>query len=151
MLNWFRTRPKAAPCSRKLSGACFECTLAAAAMLAMAGAQAQAQSESAHPPSAVAASPGEPRAAPANRLRSVLISPGRKLAIIDGITVPLGGMVGGARLVRITDTEVLLKTGTETEVLKLFPGTDKRPSTQGAARARQASSGANSPPHGGSR
>ena len=78
-------------------------------------------------------------------------SSGRKLAVIDGLTVPLGGMVGGARLVRITETEVSLKTGNETEVLKLFPGIDKKPSGRGVARARQVSPGTKAPRNGESR
>ncbi|MBI3375546.1 MAG: MSHA biogenesis protein MshK [Betaproteobacteria bacterium] len=119
----------------------------------MAGVQAQALTDPTRPPSAGAGpSPGgEQEAAPASRLQSVLISSGRKLAVIDGMTVPLGGMVGEARLVRITETEVLLRTGKETEVLKLFPGIDKQPSGRGLARARLGSPGTKPPRNGESR
>lgn len=124
-------------------------TFAAATVLAMAGVQAQALTDPTRPPGAVMLSPGEPQSEPATRLQSVLLSSGRKLAIIDGVTVRLGGMVGEARVVRITETEVTLKTGDETEVLKLFPAIEKRPSKRGAAHSRQASPG-KSPPYGGS-
>ena len=58
-----------------------------------------------------------------------------KLAVIDGQVVPLGGAVGEARVVRITETEVLLKTGEETETLKLYPGVDKQAVKRGARSA----------------
>lgn len=59
-------------------------------------------------------------------LQSVLISAGRKSAIIGGQMVRLGGKYGEARVVRITENEVILKTGTLTETLRLFPDVDKR-------------------------
>lgn len=122
--------------------------LAAAGLLAT-GAQAQApaaaQGAALHdpmrPPSA-AASGGLQEDAPAGRqLQSVLLSGGRKVAIIDGSTVPLGGRVGEARLVHIGETAVTLKTGSETEVLKLYPAIDKRPVKRAATRARDVSPG----------
>lgn len=126
------------------------CTLAAATVLVMAGAQAQALIDPTRPPSVVAGPSGDSEAAPAARLQSVLLSSGRKLAIIDGVTVPLGGMVGEARLVRITETEVMLKSGNDTEVLKMFPGIEKRSSVRAPARARQASRDAKPLRYGGS-
>lgn len=127
-------------------------TLAAAAVLAMAGVQAQALTDPTRPPGAATlstGSTGEPQSEPASRLQSVLLSSGRKLAIIDGVTVPLGGMVGEARLVRITETEVTLKTEDGTEVLKLFPAVEKKSSGRAVARTRQVSPG-KSPRYGGS-
>lgn len=117
--------------------------LAAATWLAAAGAQAQAPpgaqrsalSDPTRPPTVAAGSGGVQDEAPAGRqLQSVLLSGGRKLAIIDGATVPLGGMVGEARVVKISETEVTLKTGDETEVLKLYPAVEKQPVKRGAAR-----------------
>ena len=112
------------------------------------GVQALALTDPTRPPGAVTPSPGA-AVGPRHPAQSVLLSSGRKLAIIDGITVPLGGMVGEARLVRITETEVTLKTGNETEALKLFPAIEKRPSKRATARARQVSPG-KSPRYGGS-
>jgi hypothetical protein len=59
-------------------------------------------------------------------LQSVLIAPGRRLAVIDGQTVSLGGRFGTATLVAVTETGVVLKEGKETRHLQLFPGVEKR-------------------------
>jgi MSHA biogenesis protein MshK len=101
-----------------------------AVLVALSAVSAHAQSGLADPtrPPNAAAMPqgGEEQAAGGRQLQSVLLSGGRKLAVIDGSVVPLGGSVGDARVVRITETEVVLKTGEETETLKLFPGVDKQ-------------------------
>ena len=115
---------------------CLMC--AAAASLAVAGAQAQALSDPTRPATGAAAAAGMPEDIPGvRRLQSVLLSGGRKLAIIDGVTVPLGGKLGEARVVKITESEVTLKNGEETEILKLFPTIEKQPvkRTAGAAAA----------------
>lgn len=59
-------------------------------------------------------------------LQSVLISAGRKSAIIGGQVVRLGEKYGEARVVKITENEVVLKTGATTETLRLFPDVEKR-------------------------
>jgi MSHA biogenesis protein MshK len=97
----------------------------AAAWSAASGALAQGLADPTRPPSSSAQ--GGPDDAPVGRqLQSVLLSSGRKIAVIDGNAVALGGMLGDARVVKITETEVVLKTGEETETLKLYPGVDKR-------------------------
>lgn len=56
------------------------------------------------------------------RLQSVLISPragGRHVAVIDGETVRLGDSFRGARVARMTQTEVELVRGRERQVLRL--------------------------------
>lgn len=56
------------------------------------------------------------------RLQSVLISPrqgGRHVAVIDGETVRLGDSYKGARVARMTQTEVELVRGRERQVLRL--------------------------------
>ena len=70
--------------------------------------------------------------AAASRLKSTLLSNGRRLAIIDGQTVPLGGKIGDATLVDITPTRVILRRGSETEALLLLPGAQKKPAGQAA-------------------
>jgi MSHA biogenesis protein MshK len=60
------------------------------------------------------------------RLQSVLISPNRRVAVIGGQAVSLGGMYGDARVVRITESEVVLQTGQERRSLKLYPEIEKR-------------------------
>jgi MSHA biogenesis protein MshK len=60
------------------------------------------------------------------RLQSVLISPTRKLAVIDGQTVRLGGRVGDATLVDISETQVVLQRHGGNETLKLHPAAEKK-------------------------
>jgi len=54
-------------------------------------------------------------------LQSVLISPTRKIAIISGKTVKVGDKFGDAKVVSIADNEVVLQSGKNRQVLKLFP------------------------------
>jgi MSHA biogenesis protein MshK len=60
------------------------------------------------------------------RLQSVLISNTRRLAVIDGKTVQIGGEVGGATLTAISETGVTLRRGDEVETLRLHPGVEKK-------------------------
>jgi MSHA biogenesis protein MshK len=57
----------------------------------------------------------------------VLISPGRKLAVIDGRTVTLGERVGDATVVAIAPAQVILQRGGSYQTLKLHPGIEKKP------------------------
>ena len=57
-------------------------------------------------------------------LQSVKISPRRKSAIISGREVKLNGKFGHARVVKITETEVVLRNGRNIQKLKLFPDVD---------------------------
>lgn len=61
------------------------------------------------------------------RLQSVLISRGRKVAVIDGMTVALGGAVGDATLVAIRESEVVLQKGAERETLKFNQNVQIKP------------------------
>jgi len=109
-------------------------TTAACACLVLAPlAYAQALSDPTRPPAAAAVAPdaipapGGAQASPQiSRLQSVLIAPGRRIAIIDGVTVPLGGKLGDATLIRLSETEAVLRKGGETEVLKLLPGIERK-------------------------
>jgi MSHA biogenesis protein MshK len=84
---------------------------------------AQALADPMRPPQILAAEyPLASGQAPASRLQSVLISPARRLAVIDGRVVAIGGQVGGATVVAISETEVVLKKGDERETLKFHPG-----------------------------
>jgi MSHA biogenesis protein MshK len=69
-------------------------------------------------------------AKPQPRLQSVLISKRRKLAVIDGRTVRLGGVIDGARVVAITEGSVTLRRGAETKTLSLYPAVAKRATAQ---------------------
>ena len=58
-------------------------------------------------------------------LQSVSFASGRRTAIISGQNVSTGSKVGDARVIRISETEVVLKTGNSLQRLKLFPDVEK--------------------------
>lgn len=115
--------------------------LVGAAVLAGAGAAfAQGLGDPTRPPlagDAADAAANAANAAPATRLHSILLSRGRKLAVIDGQMVPLGGMIGDAKLVRISESEVALRRGEETEVLRLLPAVGKKLVRSGSPATRE--------------
>jgi MSHA biogenesis protein MshK len=59
-------------------------------------------------------------------LQSILIAPNRRLAIINGQTVALNGKYGEQTLIKMTETEVVLRNGKEFQTLKLFPDFNKK-------------------------
>lgn len=87
---------------------------------------AQGLTDPTRPPGALAAATGDGTATGGPVLQSVMLSPGRKVAVISGEMVTLGGRYGSARLVKLTESEAVLKDGAETTVLKLFPLVEKR-------------------------
>lgn len=113
----------------------------ALALLATSWAAAEGLPDPTRPPSGLAGSAAggmaEEEKGPV--LQSVLISSGRKSAIIGGQVVSLGEKFGEARVVKITESEVVLQTGTTREVLRLFPEVNKRQA--GTIRQRQSSRG----------
>ncbi len=103
--------------------------LALAALMALASfcAGAQALNDPMRPPTFAGAEAAPEEGTPGKpRLQSVLISAERKLAVINGQTVPLGARFGNATLVAVTETSAVLKRGAERETLKLFPDTEKK-------------------------
>jgi MSHA biogenesis protein MshK len=63
--------------------------------------------------------------APGNQLQSVMISPTRHAAIINGVVVELGAKYGDAVLMRVAEDEVVLRSGSSQQVLKLFPAVER--------------------------
>ncbi len=59
-------------------------------------------------------------------LQSILIAPNRHVAIISGQTVALNGKYGEQTLIKMSETEVVLRNGKELQTLKLFPDFDKK-------------------------
>lgn len=110
--------------------------LAGALVLApFAGAQAGPLRDPTRPPAQLflvrGVAPGAATTAAAPQLQSVLIgrqAGGRHVAVIDGETVRLGDMFRGARVVRMTQTEVELLRGRERQVLRLA-GADAAPAS----------------------
>ncbi|MGZ8304756.1 MAG: hypothetical protein ACXW2U_19800 [Telluria sp.] len=99
--------------------------LAAAGVLG-AAANAQALADPTRPPPSLQQVRGaQPVAAPQRpRLQSVLIARaqgGRHVAVIDGQMVRLGDTFRGARVERMTQTQVVLSKDGRKQVLKLFP------------------------------
>lgn len=98
-----------------------------AGMMCAATAMAQVLADPTRPPAALAAAENSAAVTGGPVLQSVMMSPGRKVAMISGQVVALGGRYGSARLVRLTDSEAVLRDGTETIVLSLYPQVEKRP------------------------
>jgi len=59
-------------------------------------------------------------------LQSVIISEASRSAIISGQHIMLGGKIGPARLVKVSEAAVVLLTGGSRRTLKLFPDVQKR-------------------------
>lgn len=55
-------------------------------------------------------------------LQSVIISPQRRAAVVNGATVELGEKVGDATLVEVRESSVVLQNAQGKRVLELFPG-----------------------------
>jgi len=113
---------------------------AALLVLGAAGAFGQSLPDPTRPPDALnalnAANKQEPAGAQSGPvLQSVLVSPRRKLAVISGQTVKLGGEYENARVVKISETEVVLRNGKDTRTLKLFPQAEKQ-SVSGQPRGK---------------
>jgi len=73
-------------------------------------------------------------AAPAPGLQVVITSPRRKLAVIDGIVVPLGAPVRDARLAGVSDSIAVLEKDGERDVLFMHPNIDKKPARPALAK-----------------
>lgn len=107
---------------------------------------AQALPDPTRPPSGARVTAEGPNAAaaasePAPVLESVLIGRDRSMAVISGRRLFVGDRVGDARIVRITGTEVVLRSSEGQTTLKLFPQVEKR------ARTQAPMAGAASQPH----
>lgn len=59
-------------------------------------------------------------------LQSIMLSATRKVAIISGQAVALGEKFGDARLVKLSQSEAVLRTAGGLQVLRLFPDVDKK-------------------------
>lgn len=104
-------------------------TLIAALLLGPACALAAPFADPTRPPAAEASTASGDGVAGQGvpRLESVLIAPDRRIAVINGQAVRVGQKVGEARVLSITETEVALREGNSTQVLKLFPAAERHP------------------------
>lgn len=102
--------------------------LAAGLALAFAApAAAQALVDPTRPPRVTAERASSVASKPAGpQLQSVLISPARRIAVISGRAVALGGKYGEATVASISESSVVLKYGNRRHTLHLVPGVEKR-------------------------
>jgi MSHA biogenesis protein MshK len=96
------------------------------------------------PPAAVeSATPAAGQAPAPTGLQSIIRSNrGKPAAIINGEYVVLGGQVGDARLVKIGEDSVTLKSSSATEIMKLLPGVEKTPVSARAMESGKEGTGA---------
>jgi MSHA biogenesis protein MshK len=78
------------------------------------------------PPALMAGASDNTRARETPVLQSVLVSPGRRAALIDGTWVSLGGRYADARVVAIDEAAVILQGPEGKRELRLFPEVVKR-------------------------
>jgi len=121
----------------------------ALACMAVPGAMAQVMIDPTRPPPGVYAPESAEKATGAPVLQSVMITPTARTAIIGGEEVKLGAKFGDARVIKITETEVVLRTTGGTETLKMYPGVEMKavqPPPQKAQQVIRKSSKANKSP-----
>lgn len=117
--------------ARRLAGLV---SLAACCLAVPALAVAADLADPTRPPATLAAA-GAAAPAGAPVLQSVMLSPKSQMAIISGQAVALGDSYQGARLVKISESEVVLRDGDGERVLKLFPDLHKQaPAGRAAAK-----------------
>ena len=73
------------------------------------------------PPSPAAGVPGGEKGGQIRRVQSVLIAPGRSVAVVDGEMVRVGSRLGDAEVVKIDESGIVLRSSGRTETLKLLP------------------------------
>jgi MSHA biogenesis protein MshK len=81
------------------------------------------------PPSVLSPTAGSPAGTPAvttGGLQTVIMRKGAKpLAVINGVAVELGGSIGDAKLVKLSESEAVLQRPSGREVLRLTPAVEK--------------------------
>ncbi|HUW29967.1 MAG TPA: hypothetical protein VMV97_15340 [Sulfuriferula sp.] len=104
------------------------CLLPFAFFLAPSTSAADALQDPTRPPAELSMPQGGAGAlAPSGpQLQSVQISARQRSAMISGQHVKVGDKIGAARVVMITENEVVLKGGNGLQTLKLFPDVGKR-------------------------
>lgn len=63
-------------------------------------------------------------------LQSILLAANRKIAIIDGQAIKLNGKFGDQTLIKMTESEVVLRRGKQLQTLSLHPDLRKKPSLE---------------------
>jgi len=111
---------------------------------------AQALSDPTRPPDAFRPPLGSAPAAPvASQFSSqpvVILSSDRRQITINGQTAKIGGRLGNAKVIRISDAEVVLQSTDGTETIKLYGAVEKKllkpvPEVRKGARAARTETG----------
>ncbi|MFZ5510120.1 MAG: hypothetical protein ACOZCP_08695 [Pseudomonadota bacterium] len=111
-------------------------------LAAAAGAvAAQSLPDPTRPPGAAHGAPGG--AVQGGHTLQTIIMParGKALAIINGERVQVGGRVGEAQVVRITEAEVVLKGPEGMRTLRMTPDVEKKPAASATAGKHRKESG----------
>jgi MSHA biogenesis protein MshK len=97
-------------------------------VLAAGGIYAAPFADPFRPPREIEAPPASASATPASgpRLESVLIAPDRRIAVINGEQYAEGDRIGEGRVLRITESEVVIARAGREESLTLFPRIGRR-------------------------
>jgi MSHA biogenesis protein MshK len=112
--------------------------IAAVCLVAASAVPAQALRDPTRPPAAISKGAIAAHAEPSGWiLQSVLISPERRYAIINGEVVPLGGSIAGAELVAVATERVTLRTPEGLRVVHLFPDVVRLGADEGNATAKR--------------
>ncbi len=120
---------------KRLAAAAIANVMLVMATLAAGALSAQITNDPTRPPSGYADVENSGLASGGPVLQSVMITPTLKAAIIDGEMVKLGGKFGNAQVVKISENEVVLRDNEQIQVLKMYPGVEKRDSARSAAKA----------------
>ena len=95
-------------------------------------AQAAPFADPTRPPSASDVAPAGTADAP--RLESVLIAPDRRIAVINGQQVVVGARIATGEVVRISETEVVIKGAEGQQTLRLIPQMRQPSSKKGTTK-----------------
>lgn len=94
----------------------------------LSAASAQILNDPTRPPAGInAPEAAEGASARGPVLQSVKISRTEKSAIINGEMVKLGAKYGEARVIRISENEVALRSANGIEILRMYPGVEIKP------------------------
>lgn len=125
--------------SIKLKAACAALGLLLLAACAPAVAQ-QVVSDPTRPPAGVMTGEGD-GGYTGPLLQSIISTSAGRAAIINGERVSVGAKYGDARVVKITETEVVLRSDSGTETLRLYPSVDIRKAAAGGGKRSSQSRG----------
>ena len=107
---------------------------------ALEPALAQDMTDPTRPPPSILSGEGNEEAVRGPVLQSIIIRPQRRFAIISGERAEVGSRIaGGARVTAIRENEVVLRSETGTEVLRLYPDVHMKTAQSAAPKVRKRS------------